>query len=71
MSEYSFLKYKDYEDFWLKRVSSNGQPMEFSNYEVLWAITETENKYFGEYELTDSQKAAIDILIWCAQEKLK
>lgn len=71
MSENSFLTYDNYEDFWLKRISCNGQPMEFTESEILWAIRQTEYKYFGIYELSDAQKAAVDIIIWCAQEKIK
>lgn len=67
----SFLNYKNYHDFWLERLSVDAQPHFFNDYEIRWAILQTEYKYFGDSELTDTQQAAIDILVWCAQEKLK
>lgn len=66
-----FLDYENFEDFWLKRLSFDAQPITFTDDEVLWAICETDYKYFGHYEFTDAQKAAVEILVWTAQEKLK
>jgi hypothetical protein len=57
-----------YNQFYLHRTSW-GTP-QFTREEINWAIEQTEYKYFGNYEMTDQQQIAVEILIWCAREKL-
>lgn len=71
MSLDSFLDYDNYEDFYVKRVAFQSQTIRFTEDEIRWAIYETGYKYFGDYPFTDAQKAAVEILVWTAQERLK
>lgn len=63
-----------YNDFYMQRTSWTAEqksPIYFTNEEIQQAIYETEYKYFGTYEFTDQQQMAVDILVWCARERLK
>jgi hypothetical protein len=62
-----------YNQFYMERTSWSAQqkaPIHFTVEEIEWAIEQTEYKYFGNYEMTDQQQIAVEILIWCAREKL-
>ena len=60
-----------YNQFWLARLSVDAQPTHFTKDEVEWALKEIDYKYFGQYEFSDQQKMAVDILEWVAKEYLK
>lgn len=60
-----------YNQFWLARLSLDTKPGHFTKDEVEWALEEIDYKYFGDYEFSDQQKMAIDILEWAAKEYLK
>lgn len=68
------LKEIDYDTFWLERLSWKAKETgmdTFTKDEVEWAIKQTDYKYFGDYEFSDQQKMAVDILVWVAGEYLK
>lgn len=65
------LNYKDFDDFYIKRLSYSASNSEFTEDEILWALKEVSYKYFGVYEMVDAQKAAVQILVWCAEERFK
>lgn len=63
-----------YHDFYMDRTSWTAQqksPIFFTKEEVQWAVKQTDYKYFGDYEFSDQQKMAVDILVWVAQEKIR
>lgn len=57
-----------YDQFYLERVASQKG---FIRSEIEWALKEIDYKYFGDYEFSDQQKMAVDILEWVAREYLK
>ncbi|QDP50351.1 MAG: hypothetical protein Tp178MES00d2C33159851_141 [Prokaryotic dsDNA virus sp.] len=68
------FKEMEYEEFWLERLSYKAKEQgtdTFTKEEVEWAIKQTDYKYFGDYEFSDQQKMAVDILVWAAQEYVK
>lgn len=63
-----------YHDFYMERASYTAQskePLKFSKEEIEWAVEQTEYKYFGDYEFTDQQKIAVEIIVWASKEYLK
>lgn len=68
------FKEMEYEESWLERLSYKAKEQgtdAFTKEEVEWAIKQTDYKYFGDYEFSDQQKMAVDILVWAAQEYVK
>ena len=60
-----------YNQFYMERTSWNAEqkaPIHFTTEEIQWAIEQTEYKYFGEYEMTDQQEMAVEILVWVSQQ---
>ena len=70
----SGMNYNSYNDFWMERMSwtamENGTNI-FTKEDIEWALSMTDYKYFGHYELDDKQKMAVDILVWAAQKYLE
>lgn len=64
------FKEMSYDQFWLKHFSYSVKT-HFTAEEIQWAIKQTEYKYFGDYDLSDQQKMAVDILVWASSESLK
>lgn len=60
-----------YNQFWLARLSLDAQPINFTKDEIEWALKQIDYKYFGDYEFSNQQKMAVDILEWVAKEYLK
>lgn len=60
-----------YNQFWLARLSLDAQPIHFIKDEIEWALKQIDYKYFGDYEFSDQQKMAVDIIEWAAKEYLK
>lgn len=63
-----------YHDFYMDRTSWTAQqkaPIFFTKEEIQWAVKQADYKYFGDYEFSDQQKIAVDILVWVAQEKVR
>lgn len=60
-----------YPDFYMDRTSwiakSKG-PILFTKEEIEWAAKQTEYKYFGDYEFSDNQKIAVEILVWASSQ---
>jgi hypothetical protein len=46
-------------------------PIHFSVEEIQWAIEQTEYKYFGQYEFSDQQEMAMEILLWVVKQSMK
>ena len=69
------MNYNSYNDFWMERVSrtamENGTNT-FTKEDIEWALRLVDDDHrFGDGELDDKQKMAVDILIWSAQKHLE
>lgn len=61
------FKDMDYNQFWLSRLSLDAQPVYFTKEEREWALRQADYKYFGDYEMDDSQRIALEILVWATE----
>lgn len=69
------MNYNNYNQFWLERLSydaiQNGKN-HFTKEEIQWALCWVDDDHrFGDGELDDKQKMAVDILVWAAQKYLE
>lgn len=69
------MNYNSYNEFWMERMSwsamENGTNM-FTKEEVEWALRWVDDDHhFGDAELCDKQRVAVDILVWAAQKYLE
>ena len=63
-----------YDQFWLSRLSwmaIEKAPAYFTKEEREWALEQVEYKYFGEYEMVDSQRIAVEIMVWCTKYSIE
>lgn len=65
-----------YNQFYMERLSWTSQQnvpnsIHFTKEEIEWAIDQTDYKYFGQYEFSDQQQMAVEILVWAAKEMIK
>ncbi len=60
-----------YKQFYMERIATDANTKNFSRFEIEWALKQIDYKYFGDYELSDQQAMAVDILEWAAKEYLK
>ena len=64
-----------YNDFWMERMSwkamQNGANI-FTKEEIEWALCWVDDYcHFGDGELCDKQKMAVDIVVWAARKYLE
>jgi len=61
-----------YDQFWMERLSWKAEEkgIAFTKEEIQWAVYQTEYKYFGDYEFSDQQRMAVDILVWAAEQQI-
>ena len=69
------MNYNSYNDFWMERMSwrakENGTNT-FTKEEVEWALRWVDDDHrFGDGELDDKQKMAVDILVWATHKYLE
>jgi len=69
------MNYNSYNDFWMERMSwramENGTNT-FTKEEIEWALRWVDDDHrFGDAELDDKQKMAVNILVWAAQKYLE
>lgn len=66
------MNYNSYNDFWIERLSYNAiqnGKNKFTKEEIQWALCLVEDDHrFGDAELDDKQKMAVDVLVWTARK---
>lgn len=69
------MNYNSYNDFWMERMSWRAMESganTFTKEEIEWALCWVDDDcHFGDGELCDKQKMAVDIVVWASRKYLE